>query len=109
MDKLVEILERLAQVEDGAPSFTLTNTSRVIRVEAETEATADNPRDAFTAARALVDAIVGAGFSVVNAADIGARIEPYAEDDSWRGLVSIAVWPSDDLQPYHHATPGLGA
>ena len=107
MDDLVRILNDMAQVDDGKPTFEITNTSRVIRVTALTRNHFDNPESAFSEARKLADALLATGYVAVNACDIGAEIDLFSDPFVWHGRIKMPVWPKDNLTNDHEIVPGL--
>lgn len=107
MDNLVRILNAMASLNDGKPTFEITNTSRVIRVNALTRNSFHDPESAFSEARKLADALLSTGYVAVNACEIGAQIDLFSDPFEWRGNISMPVWPKDCLTDDHEIVTGL--
>ena len=107
MDKLIGILNDFAELQDGRPTFELTNTSAVIKVDARTRKGFQDPESAFSAAREFAGALLASGFVAVNRVEIGAKTEPWLEESEWRGQISMCIWPEEDLTDDHEIATGM--
>lgn len=108
MDDLIAVLEQFSQLEDRGPSFTITNNSVIIRVEALTRGLFMDPGDAFASAREFTEALLATGYVAVNVNSIGAQIPTFEDNGRWRGSIDLVLRPVHDLgENFRHAT-GLG-
>jgi hypothetical protein len=89
MDDLLALLKDHA-VED---TWGLNNNGVVIVATAKVEPGTLSAQDAYEAASTLVQVLLGAGYTLVNRADIGAQ----NDGGVWRGSINVCLRPTDDV------------